>query len=255
MRASIAIVTLLLIAVGSSAAVKGLGNGPYVIAFEELSPFYARCLPHEKRGSKGTTQIVCVRTAGDEVITTYSWYNRNGLVLGWSPKAGKVAVMRVRQDEGLPPEKQVEFSFYLGEQHLQSFTTADLVKLGAKMRWDVSAFESGFDVSSKRAEYRAEGCKQVRGTNDYYFLVRLDDTRTLSFDILTGKLCRIEEDGSKQRIVAVETAATDVEQGAPGPHEVSAFQAAEEVERARSTPLPALPTGSSAPGTQGWCVG
>lgn len=215
MRASVAAVILMLMAFGSSGPAKSGGNGPYVVAFEEQSPFYARCLPDEKRGSKGTTQIVCVRTTGDEVITTYSWYNRNGLVLGWSPKAGKVAVMRVRQDEGLLPEKQIEFSFYLGEQHLQSFTTADLVKLGAKLRRDVAAFESGLDVSSKRAEYRAEGCKQVRGTNDYYFLVRLDDTRTLSFDILTGKLCRIEEDGSKQRVVAVETAATDVEQGAP----------------------------------------
>lgn len=127
--------------------------------------------------------------------------------------------MRVRQDEGLLPEKQIEFSFYLGEQHLQSFTTADLVKLGAKLRWDVSAFENGLDVSSKRAGYRTEGCRQVQGTNDYYFMVRLDDIRTLSFDIVTGNLCGIEPDGSKQRLVPVENAATtqlnDAEHGAP----------------------------------------
>lgn len=215
MRASIAAVILALMAFGSSDLAKSAGNGPYVVAFEEQSPFYARCLPDEKKGSKGATQIMRVQAKGDEVITTYSWYNKNGLLLGWSPRAGKVAVMRVRQDEGLLPEKQIEFSFYLGQQHLQSFTTADLVKLGAKMRRDVAAFESGLDVSSKRAEYRAEGCKQVRGTNDYYFLVRLDDTRDLSFDILTGKLCRIEEDGNKQRLVALEGAATDAEQGDP----------------------------------------
>ncbi len=203
MRESIAAVILLSIAIGSSAAAKRTGNAPFVVAFEEQSPFYARCLPDEKRGSKGTTQIVRVRANGDEVITTYSWYNRNGLVLGWSPKAGKVAVMRVRQDEGLPPEKQVEFSFYLGDQYLQSFTTADLVKLGAGIKRDAAAFEGGLSVSSKRAEYRVEGCKQVVGTNDYYFTVRLDDTRTLSFDILTGTLCRIEKDGSKQRLVPV----------------------------------------------------
>ncbi len=215
MRASIAAVVLLLMAFGSSGPEKSAGNGAYVVAFAEQSPFYARCLPDEERGSKGTTQIVRVRAKGDEVLTTYPWYNRNGLVLGWSPKEGKVAVMRLRQDKGLPPEEQVEFSFYLGEQHLQSFTTADLVKLGAKLGRDPAAFENGLDVSSRRAGYRAEGCKQVQGTNDYYFLVRLDDTRDLSFDILTGKLCRIEEDGNKQRLVALEGAATDAEQDDP----------------------------------------
>ena len=207
MREPIAAVILLVTAFGSSLAAKNAGNGAYVVAFGEQSPFYARCLPDESRGSKGTTQIMRVRSKQDETITTYSWYNRNGLVLGWSPKAGKVGVMRVRQDEGLPPEKQVEFSFYLGERHLKSFTTAELVKLGAKVRPDRIAIERGRGISAIRAKYRLEGCKQVPRTNDYYFAVRLDDTRTLSFDILTGKLCRIEKDGSNQRLVPVESAA------------------------------------------------
>jgi len=209
MRRSLMAAVLLMVATCGSAGAKSAGNCSYVATFEERSPFYARCIPDKIRGSEGTTQVLCLQPKGDEVIATYAWYNRNGIVMGWSPKAGKVAVMRVRQDEGLAVEKQIEFSFYLGDQCLRSYTTADLVKLGAKVELDANAIEAGLDASSKRAVYRVEGCKQVWATNDYYFSVRLDETRTLSFDILTGKLCRIEKDGGKERLMPVESAATD----------------------------------------------
>jgi hypothetical protein len=181
---------------------KSAGNRVYVVAFEGQSPFYARCIPDESKGSKGTSQIMRARREGDEVITTHAWYNRNGLVLGRSPKVGKVAVMRVKQDEGLPKGKQIEFSFYLGDQFLRSYTTADLVKLGAKLERDANARERG--LNSKRAAYHVEGCKQAWNTNDYYFSVRLNESHTLNFNILTGKLCRVKKDGSKQRLVPVD---------------------------------------------------
>ena len=202
MRKSVATVILLVMTFVSSAVAKSAGNRPYAVAF---GPFYARCMPDDSKGSKGTTQILCVRREGDKAITTYAWYNRHGLVMGWSPKAGKVAVMRVKQDEGLAIEKQVEFSFYLGDQFLRSYTTADLVKLGAKVELDAHAIEGGLGVSSKRAVYSVEGCKQAWNTNDYYFSVKLDETKSLSFDILTGKLCRVEKDARKQRLVPVNT--------------------------------------------------
>jgi len=198
---------LLMVATCGHVTAKRAGSRPYVAAFKEQSPFYARCIPDKSRRSEGTTQILRGRRGGDEVITTYAWYNMNGLVMGWSPKAGKVAVMRVRQDEGLAVEEQIELSFYLGDQFLRSYTTADLVKLGAKVTSDRSAIERGFGASSKRAIYRVEGCKQVWNTNDYYFSVRLGGTQILSFDVLTGKLCRIEKGDRKQRLMPVESAA------------------------------------------------
>ena len=212
MRESMVAVILMAMALGGSVTSKSRGNGAYVAAFADLSPFYARCIPEEGRGSAGTTQVLRVRAQGDELVTAYPWFNKNGLVLGWSPKAGRVAVMRVRQDEGLPLEEQVEFSFYLGDELLQSYTTTDLVKLGATVGRDMAAFEGGLSIDSKRARYRVEGCKQVQGTNDYYFLASLDETRTLSFDVLTGKLCLIEKDGNKQRLVPADS--TEVEQKA-----------------------------------------
>lgn len=176
MRRSLMTAILLIVATCGYATAKSAGNRPYVAAFDEQSGFYARCIPAKNTGSAGTTQIMCLRPEGDELITTYTWYNRNGIVMGWSPKAGKVAVMRVRQDEGLAVEKQIEFSFYLGEQLLRSYTTADLVKLGATVERDANAIEGGLGSSSKRAVYRVEGCKQAWNTNDYYFSVRLDET-------------------------------------------------------------------------------
>ena len=201
MRNSVATVILLLMTFGSFAVAKSAGNRPYAVAF---GPFYARCIPDDSKGSKGTTQILCVRREGDKLITTYAWYNRHGLVIGRSPKAGKIAVMRIKQDEGLAIEKQIEFSFYLGDQFLRSYTTADLATLGAKVERDAHAIESGLGVSSKRAVYRVEGCKQAWNTNDYYFSVRLNESHTLNFDILTGKLCRVEKDGRKQRLIPVD---------------------------------------------------
>jgi hypothetical protein len=209
MRRFLITAILLMLATCGYAAEKWAANMPYVAVLEEQSPFYARCIPHNIRGSEGITQILRLHLEGDEVIATYAWYNRNGLVLGWSPKAGKVALMRVRQDEGLAVEKQIEFSFYLGNQFLRSYTTADLAKLGARVQPDESAREGGLKASSMRAVYRVEGCKQVLGgSNDYYFSVRLDETKNLSFDILTGKLCRIEKFGNEQHMILVESAAT-----------------------------------------------
>ena len=210
-------VILLTLGISDLAVAKSAGNRPYIAAFDDQSPFYARCIPAKITGSEGNTQILRLRPEGDEVVATFAWYNRHGLVMGWSPKAGKVAVMRVRQDAGLPVERQIEFSFYLGDQWLQSYTTEDLVKLGAKVELDRMAVEDGLGVSSKRAVYRVEGCKQAWNTNDYYFSIRLNETQTLSFDILTGGLCRVEKDGNKQHLVPVENTQTANENKAEPP--------------------------------------
>ncbi|NQU09265.1 hypothetical protein HQ590_00620, partial [bacterium] len=119
MRASLLSAMLLMVATCDHAAAMRASNRPYVGAFDEQSPFYAKCIPDKSRGSEGTTQILRLRPEGDQVIATYAWYNRKGIVMGWSPKAGKVAVMRVRQDEGFAVEKQIEFRFYLGDQFLR----------------------------------------------------------------------------------------------------------------------------------------
>lgn len=150
-----------------------------------------------------------MRAEGDKVVEQFDWFNRHGIILGWSPKAGKVAVMRLRQDSGLPPEQQVEFSFYIGDIHLKSVTTAELVAVGAMVETDHMAVEEGFSSPGgrsvnqlpQRARYMVEGCKQVANTNDYYYLVRLNETKVLFFDITTGELCRLDSEGTAERLI------------------------------------------------------
>lgn len=227
------LVTLALVLASCGCAnAKVTGNRPYVATFREpLGPFYARCLPAKPKGNDGTTQILVLRPEGDKVVTTYSWYNAGGIEMGWSPTAGKVAVMRLRQDSGLPAEKQTELSFYLGDRLLRSYTTADLAKLGAKVERDAYAIESGFGVASTRAAYDVEGCEQAWSSNDYYFKVRLDNKKALNFDILTGKLCRVERLDNHERLVPEEGAGSigtggSVEQKSPEPTAVGAVRSA-----------------------------
>ena len=50
-------------------------------------------------------------------FSRYEWYSAAGLVLAWSPIAGKVGVMRLKQNTGKEPNDQIEFSFYIGGKH------------------------------------------------------------------------------------------------------------------------------------------
>gem|GEM_PF-5590810 len=162
-------------------AKEAYGLDPYVHSDLD-GRFYARCIPAGDSGDKGTTTIFRVRRTDDERFDTYDWYNRNGVVLGWSPIAGKVAVWRLRQEDDslIPVANRIEFSFYLGGKLLKSFTTQDLLDRGAKVQEKTSsANRIGMD-------YRALGCQQVPWTNDYYFGIELTNGKKIRFDILTG---------------------------------------------------------------------
>lgn len=190
------------------------GNGPYVVA-HAWGLFYAKSVPHEREGDKGVTRVMRVGMEADELLVTYPWYAERGLVLGWSPQERKVGVMRIHQQIGKPVEEQIELSFYLGEKFLKSYTTADLLKMGARAKH--SQGEAGRENASagQRGAYTAGGCRQVWNTDGYYFVIKLnddmkvtgdgekelenDDDKELKFDILTGRPCRVENDSQKQR--------------------------------------------------------
>ena len=202
---------LLPLVAANIALAKAGGNSPYAVTMSNTGPFYARCLPDDLTSSKGVTKILRVQKEGDQLVTTFDWYNRSGILLGWSPTAGKVGVMRLRQDQYLPPEKQIEFSFYLGDQLVRSYTSADLVKLGAVLRPDFIAQEmlslqpnAAGGTPPQRADYQVEGVFQVWNTNDYCYRVKLDATHALNFDIITGRLCRIEKLEREERMTLIE---------------------------------------------------
>jgi hypothetical protein len=160
------------------AAAKARSNYPYVQSGPD-GVFYARCIPAGADGTEGTTTIYRVQKDADQVVDTYDWYSKAGVVLGWSPIAGKVAVMSLSGKAASDPDKQVEISFYLGGKLLTSYTTKDLVGWGAdKYRLDTR--------DEKRAMFNVVGCQQIPRTNKYVFTIEIKG-KQLRFDILTGK--------------------------------------------------------------------
>ncbi len=143
--------------------------------------FYVRCVPDSPRGESGSTVVYRVRSDEDEIVDRYDWYSRDGVVLGWSPIVGKVAILRKGGQSSPDHSKQHEFSFHLGGEHLKTYTTEDMVKMGANI-----PSKKG-DGGDKRAEIEFSGCNQVPGTNDYVFVVAVNGSKTIQFNILTGE--------------------------------------------------------------------
>ena len=172
--------------VSSSFASERLPNRPYVQSMDG-GIFYARCIPAEKEGSKGTTTIYRVEAEADEKLDVYDWYAPEGVILGWSPIVGKVAVMALQGRYNLK-DNQVVFSFHIGGQHLHSYTAKNLKEMGVRL----SPTSAGMQL-----EYIASSVEQMPlGTNEYVFVVDVNKgpilqkptTEKLFFDILTGKI-------------------------------------------------------------------
>ena len=174
---------VLSVASGSSAA-KLAVNRPYVESMKG-GVFYARCIPSGKFDSAGFTDVYRVGLEKDERVAHYDWYSRDGLVLGWSPIAGEVAVMARRGEAAEAPDKQIELSFYLGGKLLRSWSTADLQKLGVTVGRAIEA-----EPMTRRAEFQLGGCEQIDNSNEYVFRVQFTGGKKVSFDILTGELYR-----------------------------------------------------------------
>ena len=165
-------------------------NRPYVKA--DVFGYYSRCIPKVKRGDKGFTQILKVRPGGDELIDKYSWYNHEGVVLGWSKHVQKIAVLRVRQDSWVRKRitERVELGFYLGRKFLRSYTTEDLLNLGAKKRKvHVDENELHFE---EVADFQVVGWHQVGETGEQVFTIKVADDKQLQFDIHTGEPWKVQ---------------------------------------------------------------
>lgn len=89
--------------------------------------FYARSIPGSPLEVEGKTDIYLVESNEDKIIDSYNWFNRNKLVLAWSPIAGKVAILRYG-----PENKDAALAFYMGGIFLKSYSPTELMKLGIK---------------------------------------------------------------------------------------------------------------------------
>ena len=174
-----------LVLLGLAASASGFSKARAPFPYVQSGPdgvFYARCVPTADGMGPGSTKVFRVRAEKDDLVDSYDWYARGGVVLGWSPIEGKVAVMRLQggdRDAGKPAGEQAEFSFYLGGKLLKSYATRDLVELGAE--------ESALPAGGRGAVYKVVGCEQVPGTNRYLFVIEVKGGRRISFDIITGQ--------------------------------------------------------------------
>lgn len=162
--------------VGAAFASKPVFNEAYV----QSGPggiFYARCIPDGPKGPEGVTEIYRVRKDGDELLDRYDWYADGGVVLSWSPIAGKVGVLAIHGTIMMPRDPgHVELAMYLGGKLLRKWTTAELQKFEPK---DVQ-------LPVGRVVGSSVGCEQVANTNEYVYVVNIGGKRVL-FDILTGE--------------------------------------------------------------------
>jgi len=142
--------------------------------------FYARCSP-PKTGHPARTQVFRVEEKQDMPVDSYEFFSPR-IELGWSPIAGKVAVLATRLANSADLSKQHELDFYLGGKHLKTYSTQDLMQMGAPT--SMRLYEDG----GKRAEFKLVGCQQVPGTNEYNFVISFASGKTCQFDILTGAL-------------------------------------------------------------------
>lgn len=160
---------------------KSIANRSYVQS-GLTGRFYIRAIPAEAKGDKGTTFLYLVKDETDEIVDKYNWFARRGVVMGWSPIAGKVAILKIGGLISRNFEKQVEFSIYLGGKHLKTYTTNHLIKMGAEV--------TSYSLDLKeRAKIEFLECKQMVD-NEYAFAVKISKTKTVFLDILTGKIYR-----------------------------------------------------------------
>lgn len=137
--------------------------------------FYARCVPTEDKGTRGTTKVYFVNKDKDTLQDSYNWYTKNGVVLSWSPIAGKVAIMALGDDSSAKGPHTL--TFYLGGKELTSYSSQDL------KAWGADIWQRG----GRGAIFTVLGEEQIPGTNEYVFSIAIKGKK-LSFDILTGKL-------------------------------------------------------------------
>ena len=161
-----------LITAEASACTRG-ANRPNVTAMDE-GIFYARSVPAFSTGFEGSTDIYLVDMNGDKKIDSYNWFNRNQLVLAWSPIVGKVAVLRYD-----PENEDAAVAFYIGGNLLKSYSHSELKKLGLRSIDKYCGVRLGLKIL---------GQEQIPNTNDYVFKIEFESSGIRMFDITTGEL-------------------------------------------------------------------
>ena len=152
------------------------GNGLYVRS-AQYGAYYAKCIPSERYGTNGQTQIFIATRTNDMLQTTFDWYSSNLYLQG---TAWGISVVRFGpwQRGSSASTNDLAIAFYMNKKLLKSYSTLDI----AGSTTNVSQSISHYRVFSKIPGYR-----WIK-SNDYAFDVTRSDGRQLSFDVRTGEI-------------------------------------------------------------------
>lgn len=154
------------------------GNQPHVTS-SEWGQFYAKSVPAENYGLKGTTKVYQVQPEQDQLLYTYDWYASTLYVEGF---AGLETVYVVqmgpwpRGHEAL--EDHLAIAFYKNERLVRSYSTLDIAGDPQNVQWTVSHYQ----VFGKRHGFRRPFGNQL--------VFDIEDAKgsMLSFNVDTGEL-------------------------------------------------------------------
>jgi len=155
-------------------------NEPVVVA-AEYGSCYAKSVPSDEYGERGTTKIFAVQRGTDTLIQTYPWFAQELYVDCPSPYSTppRVSVVQLGPwPRGRTANAEtLAIAFYLDGRLLKRYSTLDI----AGSPTNVHASSHHYTVFEKVFGYRW-------GTGHQRFVVRTTDGRTLVFDSDTGSL-------------------------------------------------------------------
>ncbi|NND64985.1 MAG: hypothetical protein HKM24_03375 [Gammaproteobacteria bacterium] len=139
--------------------------------------FYAKSVPSERYGLKGSTKVYQVTNNDDLLLHSYDWYSPQIYVDGFVSSV-YVIQMGPWQRGHEASEDHHAIAFYKNDQLLKKYSTKEIIEMGATIQASVSHYTVFSEVV---------GFKRPYG-NQLIFHVKTHSDDMLSFDVDSGLL-------------------------------------------------------------------
>jgi hypothetical protein len=161
------------------AAPAGADDEASNIAYVKTSKYgrsYAKCIPAEPYGSKGSTKVYLVREGENQFESSYPWYSKEVYL---SERPGGVSMVRLGPwaREQTAKREDLAIGFYFSGETLKEYSTFDI----AGTPDNVGRSRSHYTVFKEVAGYRETEGGAI-------FDVVAVDGRVISFDARTGEI-------------------------------------------------------------------
>lgn len=187
---------LLLLFTSLSFADDEAGNRVYVTA-SEYGQFYAKSVPSESYGLKGTTKVYQVGEQEDTPIQTYDWYSPQIFLEGFTGNQTVYVVQMGPWHRGHKASAEHHaIAFYKNDKLLRKYSTLEI----AGKEDNVSSSRSHYTIFLEIPGFRRSFGDQL------IFDVQAHDGKIISFDTETGNILSKEEEAIKEQLYNAEVA-------------------------------------------------